>query len=69
MNSIKKIWFNGFEYEIQEDVPLTKLISYFNYQSSFIVEYNFLICNENFWDQISIKNGDKIEIITLVGGG
>ena len=69
MNRIKKIWFNGFEYEIKQNLTLKTLISYFNYKSSFIIEYNCLICNKNFWDQISIKDGDKIEIITLVGGG
>ena len=69
MSRVKKIWFNGSEYEIKQNVTVAILISYFSYKGSFIVEYNSLICNKNFWDQISIKDGDKIEIITLVGGG
>jgi len=69
MNKIKKIWFNGLEYEIHQNVTIMTLVSYLNYKGSFIIEYNFLICHKNFWDQILIKDGDKIEIITLVGGG
>ena len=37
--------------------------------SLFIIEYNFIMCNKGLWDKISIEDGDKIEVITLVGGG
>ena len=49
---------------------ILKLLSYFNYNSLiFVVEYNQFICNKNKWKDIKIKQNDKIEIITIVGGG
>ena len=69
MDKIKKIWFNGSEYEIKQNLTVQTLISYFSYNRLFIIEYNFVICNKKIWDQILIENGDKIEIVTLVGGG
>ena len=46
------------------------LVNYFKYDDSLLVlEYNNLICNKKKWKQIQIKNQDKIEIVTIVGGG
>ena len=69
MDRIKKIWFNGKEYETKQNLTINNLICYFNYNSLFIIEYNFIMCNKGLWDKISIEDGDKIEVITLVGGG
>jgi sulfur carrier protein len=33
------------------------------------VEYNGEILHRQFWTQTLIKEGDKIEIVTIVGGG
>ena len=49
---------------------LLDLINYFNYNTSLLVlEYNNSICNKKNWNKISIENNDKIEIVTIVGGG
>jgi sulfur carrier protein len=51
-------------------LTLLELIEYFNYNTSLLVlEYNNLICNKKNWNKIFIKNNDKIEIVTIVGGG
>ena len=51
-------------------ITLSDLINYFNYNTSlFVLEYNNLICNKKNWNKIFIKNNDKIEIVTIVGGG
>ncbi|HBB32707.1 MAG TPA: thiamine biosynthesis protein ThiS [Cyanobacteria bacterium UBA8803] len=33
------------------------------------VEYNGEILHRQFWSQTQIKEGDKLEIVTIVGGG
>jgi len=61
---------NGSKYFTTADISLLDLIKYFNYNSSLLVlEYNNFICNKNNWNNIFVKNNDKIEIVTIVGGG
>ena len=69
MEKLKKIWFNGYEYETKQKLTIEKLIYYFKYENLFVLEYNSMICNKKIWNTVLIENGDKIEIITLVGGG
>lgn len=67
-----KIYFflNGNKYVTSFELTILELINYFNYNTSLLVlEYNSLICNKKNWDQIKLKNNDKIEIVTIVGGG
>lgn len=33
------------------------------------VEYNGEILHRQFWNQTEIKDGDRLEIVTIVGGG
>lgn len=33
------------------------------------VEYNGEILHRQFWDTTEIKEGDRLEIVTIVGGG
>lgn len=70
MSKIKNFFLNGEKYNIEATITLLDLINYFNYNSSLLVlEYNNLICNKKNWDKISINENDKIEIVTIVGGG
>ena len=70
MSKVKNFFLNGHEYYTQYNITLFELITYFNYNLSLLVlEYNNLICNKKDWNNISIKKNDKIEIITIVGGG
>jgi sulfur carrier protein len=63
-------FLNGQKYFTKSEVKISDLINYFNYNTSlFVLEYNSLICNKKNWSQIQIKNNDKIEIVTIVGGG
>lgn len=66
-----KIFFvNGQEYYTINPISLQDLLNYFDYNSSLLVlEYNNFICNKKNWDKILISNCDKIEIVTIVGGG
>ena len=70
MIKIKKFYLNGQLYYSKEDLTLFDVITYFNYNDSLLVlEYNNLICNKRKWKETIIKNYDKLEIVTIVGGG
>ena len=70
MNQRITFFFNGEEYYITQTISLKELIDYFAYQSTlFVVECNNFICNKNKWNAIQIQKNDRIEIITIVGGG
>jgi sulfur carrier protein len=61
---------NGHNYFTKHKLTICELINYFNYNSSLLVlEYNNLICAKKNWDTIVLKNNDRIEIVTIVGGG
>ena len=70
MTQTKTFFLNGEKYCTVNVINLLDLIYYFNYNSSLLVlEYNNFICNKENWDKIYIADKDKIEIITIVGGG
>lgn len=67
---MKHFYLNGQEYLTSYSLTLSELLTYFNYNKSLLViEYNNLICNQEYWNKITIQNKDKIEIVTIVGGG
>jgi sulfur carrier protein len=70
MTTFKYFFVNGQKFCTQQNLTISHVIKYFNYNTSLLVlEYNNLICNNKNWDRIVIQNNDKIEIVTIVGGG
>lgn len=70
MNNKKTFLLNGHKFIFIKDITLNQIIEYFDYQNDiFIVEYNDLICRQNRWKKIKINLNDRIEIISIVGGG
>lgn len=70
MSNSKNFFLNGHEYATKTDLTILEVINYFNYNTSLLVlEYNSRICNKKNWNKIYLKNNDKIEIVTIVGGG
>jgi sulfur carrier protein len=70
MSKTRVFFLNGEKYSINNKVTLLELIHYFNYNTSLLVlEYNNSICNQKNWNEIQIENNDKIEVVTIVGGG
>lgn len=70
MSNLKHFILNGHEYYTDHDLTLLELINYFNYNTSLLVlEYNSLICDKKNWNKIFLKNNDRIELVTIVGGG
>lgn len=70
MNQPHFFSLNGQKYITSATLTLSDLISYFGYNKSLLViEYNKFICPKTQWDSIFIQENDKIEIVTIVGGG
>lgn len=70
MSNFKIFFLNGDKYFTKYELTLSDLILYFNYNASlFVLEYNNKICERKNWEKIALKNNDKIEIVTIVGGG
>ena len=68
-----KIKVNGEEKFINnsnKESTLTEALSQLGYNSnSIIVELNNLIVNNESWQENKVKDGDKLEIVSIVGGG
>jgi thiamine biosynthesis protein ThiS len=70
MVQTKEFSLNGKRYYTKHTIKLFEVINYFGYDNSLLVlEYNNLICNNKNWKSIPISNQDKIEIVSIVGGG
>jgi len=67
-----KISINGEERLIQSKkiISLSETMKLLGYSSNtVVVELNKLIINSDEWNDKHIKNGDKLEIVSIVGGG
>ena len=67
-----KIKVNGEERLIQSNksISLKETIKLLGYScNTVVVEVNKLIINSSEWENKYIKNGDKLEIVSIVGGG
>ena len=54
----------------EEELFLENLIEHLNYQPQLVVvELNGTIINPQKWMNTKIKNGDCLEVVTIVGGG
>ena len=70
MINLSYFFLNGEIYISKQPITLLDLIIYFNYNDSLLVlEHNNLICEKNRWKTTLIQHNDKIEIVTIVGGG
>ena len=70
MKETKSFFLNGEEFFSNTVLNLVEIIDYFNYNSSLlVVEYNHFICSKENWRTTFINDKDKIEIVTIVGGG
>ena len=68
-----KIKVNGEEKTIdldQENALLSTVLNLMGYKSNtIVVELNNLIINSIKWDKVKLKDGDNLEIVSIVGGG
>ena len=68
-----KIRVNGQEKKIElenEKALLSSTLKFLGYkQNTVVVEVNNLIINSKKWENEIIKEGDRLEIVSIVGGG
>ena len=68
-----KIKLNGEEKEIeleQENALLSTALDLMGYKTNtIVVELNNLIINSMKWEKVKLKDGDNLEIVSIVGGG
>ena len=68
-----KISVNGKEKKIElenEKALLSSILEFLGYkQNTVVVEVNDLIINSKKWENEIIKEGDRLEIVSIVGGG
>ncbi len=70
MSKSKYFFLNGHQYWIHSELTILDILNYFDSNNSLLVlEHNSFICNKKNWDKIYIMDNDKIEIVTIVGGG
>ena len=54
----------------KEEISLSMILKLLGYKpNTVVVELNNTIINFQFWDSKIIHDGDKIEIVSIVGGG
>jgi len=68
-----KISVNGKEKKIElenEKALLSSTLEFLGYKkNTVVVEVNDLIINSKKWESEILKEGDKLEIVSIVGGG
>ena len=68
-----KIKVNGKEKDIElkdEKALLSSTLKFLGYKpNTIVVEVNDLIVNSKKWDNKILKDGDTLEIVSIVGGG
>ena len=68
-----KIKVNGEEKKIeldQENALLSRVLNSMGYKhNTIVVELNNLIINSINWGEVKLKDGDNLEIVSIVGGG
>ena len=68
-----KIKVNGEEKKIeldQENALLSNALNSLGYKpNTIVVELNNLIINSIKWEKVKLKDGDNLEIVSIVGGG
>ncbi len=68
-----KIRVNGEEKKIEldkENALLSTALHHMGYKpNTIVVELNNLIINSMRWEKVKLKDGDNLEIVSIVGGG
>ncbi|MBF2065063.1 MAG: thiamine biosynthesis protein ThiS [Calothrix sp. C42_A2020_038] len=64
------IQVNGEPRTCMEQTPLPDLLQQLGFNARLVaVEYNGEILHRQYWESTQVKANDKLEIVTIVGGG
>ena len=65
-----KVTINGEIKELESEVSLDRLLELFSLPSQRVaVELNLEVVRKKDWENVVVKDSDKIEIVHFVGGG
>ncbi len=68
-NSVQVI-VNGESRHCDADLSLPDFLTTMKFNPRLVaVEYNGEILHRQYWDTTKIQNGDRLEVVTIVGGG
>ncbi|HLP87904.1 MAG TPA: sulfur carrier protein ThiS [Nostocaceae cyanobacterium] len=61
---------NGENHQCTLQTPLPDLLQQLGFNPRLVaVEYNGEILHRQFWTDTKVKDGDRLEVVTIVGGG
>ena len=64
------ITINGETYNCSLKTKLPDLLASLGFNLRLIaIEYNGEILHKQYWSETELNNGDRLEIVTIVGGG
>ena len=64
------ITVNGESCVCPDNISLPELLNLLDFNPRLIaLEYNGEILHRQFWDNTIIQDGDRLEVVTIVGGG
>ena len=64
------ITINGETYNCSLKTKLPDLLASLGFNLRLIaIEYNGEIIHKQYWSETELNNGDRLEIVTIVGGG
>ena len=64
------LMINGQIYKYNAPFTVLSLLTYLGFKVNLIVvDYNGVILQKEFWNLTNLKNNDKLEILTVAGGG
>ena len=64
-----RISVNGQEREITDSITVQQLLVELAVKGPLAVELNRKVCPKRLHSETELKNGDVLEIVTIVGGG
>lgn len=61
---------NGETRTCGDQTPIPELLQQLGFNPRLVaIEYNGEILHRQFWDETRVENGDRLEVVTIVGGG
>ncbi len=64
-----KLILNGEDRELAEGLTVDALITELGIQPPYAVEINHKVCPKKLHPDTVLKEGDRVEVVTIVGGG
>lgn len=65
-----QVWVNGDLKQMPGELSLPRFLEQIGTNPRLVaVEYNGEILHRHLWEQTTVQEGDRLEIVTIVGGG